>query len=221
MIRKLHSEVNGLENRSKGKAQEINELRSNIGLMERKRDVADPVKKKLDVAHRVRMAIEDSKEELVYLCRSKLEEQCTKHFQGMISGEYKKFHVQIDTDPRLEGPNGEVVYVTSLSGAQKRAFGLAFTLAVADVSGENAPIVIDTPVGNMDSKYRDRVLRYVSRASKGQVIFLSHDEEINNYYKKRLDDRITKCMLISFQPIEEGCGVSDVVENEYFGETAS
>ena len=220
-IRTLHSEVNGLENKSKAKTQEINELKTVIGKMERNRNVADPVKRKLDVAHRVRMVLEDAKEKLIPLCKSKLEEQCTKHFRGMISDEYQKFVVQIDSDPRLEGPHGEVIYITSLSGAQKRAFGLAFTLAVADVSGEKAPIVIDTPVGNMDSKYRDRVLRYVADAAEGQVIFLSHDEEINHYYKERLDDHILKTMLVSFETIEEGCGVSQVIENQYFGETVA
>jgi DNA sulfur modification protein DndD len=220
-IRTLHSEVNGLENRSKGKTQEINDLKATIGQMERKRNVADPVKRKLDVAHRVTMVLEEAKDQLIPLCKSKLEEQCTTHFRGMISDEYRSFHVRIDSDPRLEGPNGEVVYVTSLSGAQKRAFGLAFTLAVADVSGEKAPIVIDTPVGNMDSRYRDRVLRYVSEAAAGQVIFLSHDEEINRVYKERLDDRVVKTMLVTFEAVEEGSGVSRVVDDKYFGEAAA
>jgi len=220
-IRTLHSEVNGLENRSKGKAQEINDLKATIGQMEKKRNVADPVKRKLDVAHRVTMVLEDAKDQLIPLCKSKLEERCTKHFRGMISDEYRKFTVQIDSDPRLEGPNGEVVYVTSLSGAQKRAFGLAFTLAVADVSGEKAPIVIDTPVGNMDSRYRDRVLRYVSEAAQGQVIYLSHDEEINHAYKERLDDLVMKAMLVKFESVEDGSGVSRVVENQYFGDAAA
>jgi DNA sulfur modification protein DndD len=89
------------------------------------------------------------------------------------------------------------------------------------VSGEKAPIVIDTPVGNMDSRYRDRVLRYVSEAAAGQVIFLSHDEEINRVYKERLDDRVVKTMLVTFEAVEEGSGVSRVVDDKYFGEAAA
>jgi hypothetical protein len=73
----------------------------------------------------------------------------------------------------------------------------------------------------MDSRYRDRVLRYVSEAAKGQVIFLSHDEEINRVYKDKLEDRIVKTMLVKFDSVEEGSGVSRVVENQYFGEAVA
>ena len=93
---------------------------------------------------------------------------------------------------------------------------MAFTLAIADVSGQQAPIVVDTPVGNMDSLYRDRVLRYVAEAAPGQVIFLSHDEEISDYYRKKINPRVASTMLISFKQIEEGSGVSEVIEGKYF-----
>jgi DNA sulfur modification protein DndD len=103
-----------------------------------------------------------------------------------------------------------------MSGAQKRAFGLAFTLAVADVAGTEAPIVIDTPVGNMDSQYRARVLKYVAEAAHGQVIFLSHDEEIYGPYVDALKSRTLQRNLVTFEEVEDGAGVSKVIEGRYF-----
>ncbi|BAU49164.1 hypothetical protein SVA_2616 [Sulfurifustis variabilis] len=215
----IDSELLGLETRERGLQERIRDLKGSIGQMEKRRAVERPVLEKLDVAHRVRATVDEAKDNLVPLCKESLEERCTEHFRQMVSDEYRNFVVRFDPDtpPRLEGPSGEIVLVSSLSGAQKRAFGLAFTLAVADVSEQEAPIVIDTPVGNMDSKYRERVLRYVAEAARGQVIFLSHDEEISDYYRERLDPKILKTFLVTFESKEEGSGESTVIEDSYFG----
>lgn len=218
-----HKEISqiaaGLEHRERALHQEISDLRGAIGQMETRRDAMTPIQKKLDVAQRVRALVEDAKDQLIPLCKAALEERCTLHFRAMISGEYARFAARFDSEsePWLQGPRGQEVLVSSLSGAQKRAFGLAFTLAVADVSQSNAPIVVDTPVGNMDSEYRGRVLQYVADAAPGQVVFLSHNEEIYGQYVNKLQAKIRKQFLVTFQPVQDGAGVSGVVEDKYFG----
>lgn len=216
--REYSSAVNGYEHQERGLQQAIHDLRGAIGQMEAKREAGSPIQEKLDVAQRVRALVDDAKESLIPLCRDALETRCTQHFVAMISGEYGKFKTRFepDSEPWLEGPRGQQVLVSSLSGAQKRAFGLAFTLAVAEVAQCEAPIVIDTPVGNMDSAYRTRVLQYVSEAAPGQVIFLSHDEEIDPDYAKAIDARVRKKFLVEFDPVEDGSGVSSVHEDRYF-----
>lgn len=213
----VNAEINGLETREKSYLANIKDLRAAIGQMERRQIMADPVQQKLSVAYQVVEVLDEAGERLVPLCKESLEERCTHHFSRMVSDEYRNFSVRFDadTEPRLEHGT-HVVYVASLSGAQKRAFGLAFTLAVADVSGQQAPIVIDTPVGNMDSRYRHRVLEYVAEAAPGQVFFLSHDEEISSEYRAGLKPYIMKTMLLNFEPIEEGSGITTVVDDAYF-----
>ncbi|MGX2032911.1 AAA family ATPase [Methylocaldum gracile] len=217
-LRQIGDQITGLEHREKGLQEHIKNLKAAIGQMEKRRAVERPVLEKLDIAHRVRITVDEAKEALIPLCKESLEQRCTEHFRNMISDEYQNFVVRFDSEsqPKLEGPGGSVIFVSSLSGAQKRAFGLAFTLAVADVSGQQAPIVIDTPVGNMDSQYRERVLRYVAQAAPGQVIFLSHDEEISPFYRQRLEQKILKTFLVNFEKAEEGSGVSTLIENTYF-----
>jgi DNA sulfur modification protein DndD len=217
----VSAELNGLENKEKALSTHIKDLRGAIGQMEKRQSIADPVQQKINVAYQVTEVLDEAGERLVPLCKEALEERCTYHFTQMISDEYKQFQVRFDadTEPRLE-KDDQVVYVAALSGAQKRAFGLAFTLAVADVSHQQAPIVIDTPVGNMDSRYRDRVLRHVAESAPGQVIFLSHDEEISPDYAEKLDEYVAKTMLLSFTQVEEGSGVTTVEDGVYFGVTA-
>lgn len=217
-FREVSGIVSGLEHQERGLQNSINDLKAAIGQMEARREAGSPIQEKLDVAQRVRALVDDAKENLIPLCKDALEQQCTEHFSAMISGEYSKFKTRFEADnePWLEGPKGQQVLLSSLSGAQKRAFGLAFTLAVAGVAQTNAPIVIDTPVGNMDSQYRTRVLQYVSEAAPGQVIFLSHDEEIDDRYASAIRSRIRREFLVTFEPIEDGSGVSTINEDCYF-----
>lgn len=212
------SSVHVFESQERGLQDQVADLRGAIGQMEGRQQALDPIHRKLDVAQKLRSLVGESIEDLIPLCKGLLEIQCTKHFRAMISDEYGRFDARfnVDSEPILVGPRGQEVMVSSLSGAQKRAFGIAFTLAVADVSNREAPIIIDTPVGNMDSSYRGRVLRYVAEAAPGQVIFLSHDEEIYGQYVDAIGPRVAKKYLVSFEAVEDGAGISTARENQYF-----
>lgn len=211
--------LSSLENRKNGLSYDIKELKGAVGQMEKKRIQADPVQKKIDVIYRVLEVLDDATDKLVPLCKEALEERCSFHFSHMISDEFKNYKVKFfeDSDPILY-LGDDNIYVGSLSGAQKRAFGLAFTLAIADVSQQKSPIVIDTPVGNMDSKYRARVLEHVVSSAKGQVIILSHDEEISPYYKKQLEPHLSQTILLSFKNLGDGSGETNIEDGLYFEE---
>ena len=213
------SEINSLENQERECSRQVKDLRGAIGQMEKRQIAADPVLQKLEVVYKVIEVLDEASEKLVPLCKDALEARCTHHFTQMVSGEFENFKVRFDEDAEpYIFTQDQIVYISSLSGAQKRAFGLAFTLAVADVSKRDAPIIIDTPVGNMDSEYRARVLDYVSRAARSQVIILSHDEEVSADYKNKLMPYILKTFLLSFKKISEGCGETAVIEDAYFGD---
>jgi DNA sulfur modification protein DndD len=207
-----------LETIAKGYESELKDLKGAIGQMESKKRELDPIQSKVDLAYRVRELIEETKDRLVPLCRSAIEARCTEHFRAMVSSEYQRHKVEFDPDyqPMLTAPKSPPIYITTLSGAQKRAFGLAFTLAIAQVSGEDAPLVIDTPVGNMDSEYRIRILTYLAKTAPGQVFFLSHDEEISQEYAQALKPFLLAQYLVGFEPIGDGAGVSNVTPDRYF-----
>lgn len=217
-IKGLSGRKMGLEAEEKGIQGQLGDLRATIGKMEGIRRKAGPVVDRVGLSERVRNVIRDTRDQLVPLCKSSLEESCTRHLREMISGEYRRFRVEFDADlqPVLMNDDGHRVYITTLSGAQKRAFGLAFSLAVAEISGQEAPLVIDTPVGNMDSEYRRRILTYLARSAPGQVIFLSHDEEIYGEYVQALEPYLSRKFLVKFEPAGDGVGYSTVIENRYF-----
>ena len=217
-VSELNSRKASLETLEEGYTKEIGDLRAAVGQMEAKKQKRGPEESRIDQAQRVREVLQEVQGQLRPLCIRALEERCTAHFREMISGEYRNHSIEFDKDnqPRLFNGTNEHIYVTTLSGAQKRAFGLAFTLAIAEVSGQEAPLVIDTPVGNMDSDFRKRILRYLAQAAPGQLIFLSHDEEIYGEFTKALEPNVSKKYLINFQQVRDGTGISLLEEGKYF-----
>lgn len=63
-----------------------------------------------------------------------------------------------------------------LNGASRRALTIAFILALTEVSGVEAPNVIDTPLGMMSGFVKTEVVRVASNASAQLILFLTHDE---------------------------------------------
>jgi DNA sulfur modification protein DndD len=216
----LNGKKSELEIREQGHTKELADLKAAIAQMEGKKERRGPEETRIELAERVREVLRELEEKLKPLCEKSLAEACTKHFREMISVEYRKHSVSFDQDaqPLLTLANSEPVYVTTLSGAQKRAFGLAFTLAIAEVSGQEAPIVIDTPVGSMDSEFRRRILKYLAKSAPGQLLFLSHDEEIYGEYANELEPYVSKKFYVTFRSIGDGIGESSVEPDRYFAE---
>jgi DNA sulfur modification protein DndD len=217
-IQQLTSRKSSLDTADKGHRSELADVKAAIGQMEQLQRQMGPVAQRLEIAERVREVIDDGVDELAKACKDALERACTKHFRHMITSEYQRHAVSFDDEqqPVLRLGKAEPVYVSTLSGAQKRVFGLAFTLAVADVSGETLPLVIDTPVGNLDSEYRTRILEYLAQTAAGQVIFLSHDEEISAEYVDVLKPYLLQKYLVNFEAISDGSGVSTIEADRYF-----
>jgi DNA sulfur modification protein DndD len=221
-VNELNAKKAQLEIQEQGYSAELSDLAAGIAQMEALKQKRGPEEDRLDLAERVREVLREIEDKLKPLCLQSLEKACTKHFREMISSEYKNHRVCFDQDdqPMLILGTKEPIYITTMSGAQKRAFGLAFTLAIADVSGEEAPIVIDTPVGNMDSEFRKRIMAYLASAAPGQLFFLSHDEEIYGEYLRVIESSCLKSCLINFKQIADGVGISTVTDNQYFAERA-
>jgi DNA sulfur modification protein DndD len=63
-----------------------------------------------------------------------------------------------------------------LNGASRRALTLAFILALTQVSGVEAPNIIDTPLGMMSGYVKSAVLKAAVRHSSQLILFLTRSE---------------------------------------------
>ena len=98
------------------------------------------------------------------------------------------------------------------SGFEKRSFGIAFSLALAEITRRRIPLVIDTPLGNADSEYRPRTLEALKNFDLDQVIILTHDEEVT----PKLADTIRNATLQTFLVTYEGAERGSVVQPDAY-----
>ncbi len=115
---------------------------------------------------------------------------------------FKRVFINDRFDIVIEGSGGNTLDPDfELSGAQQRALTLAFIWALMEVSGREAPRIIDTPLGMTSGGVKDRVVEMItSPRSEGtvdfQVVLLMTRSEIRDL-EELLDDRVGVALTLS------------------------
>lgn len=129
----------------------------------------------------------------------------------------KDVHLCASIDPDtfsviLHRPDGVEVDKDELSAGEKQVFAIAILEALARTSGRHLPIIIDTPLGRLDSVHRTKLIeRYFPNASH-QVIILSTDTEVDESFYKELSPSISHAFKLEYMP-ESG---STTAQEGYF-----
>ena len=99
-----------------------------------------------------------------------------------------------------------------LSAGEKQVYAISLLWALGQVSGRPLPMVIDTPLGRLDSDHRGHLVeRYFPHASH-QVIILSTDTEIDQAFFKVLVPSISHSYHLRYDAADACC----VIEKGYF-----
>lgn len=127
---------------------------------------------------------------------------------------------EISIDPatyavELQGSTGQPLSSEQLSVGERQMLAVALLWGLARAAGQPLPVVIDTPLGRLDSSHRHHLLnRYFPHASH-QVILLSTDTEINGEAWEQLAPSVGRCYHLEFDP----CVAATTVRSEYFWES--
>lgn len=107
---------------------------------------------------------------------------------------------------------GREVPKKRLSAGEKQIYAIAMLEALAKTSGRSLPIIIDTPLGRLDSKHRSKLVEAYFPVASHQVVVLSTDTEVDAPFYKGLQKHISHAFHLSFDP-DEG---ATTVEEGYF-----
>ena len=77
-------------------------------------------------------------------------------------------------------------------------------------------MVVDTPLGRLDSKHRDNILKFWTADQSRQVILLSQDEEIDFHFYKEIAESVCKTYLLDHTDVGDGIGRTTAKEGKYF-----
>ncbi|GBO55077.1 DNA sulfur modification protein DndD [Pseudanabaena sp. lw0831] len=138
---------------------------------------------------KVQFTMDSFRKELTAHKIAQLENSVTECFLHLLHKSRLVHRITIAPDTfRLELYNaeGKAIPKHRLSAGEKQMLAIAFLWGLARVSGCQLPVVIDTPLGRLDSSHRLNLLdRYFPNASQ-QVILLSTDTEIGKEEVTRL-----------------------------------
>lgn len=93
----------------------------------------------------------------------------------------------------------------SLSAGERQVLALSFMAALNNVSGFNAPIIIDTPLGRLSKVPKRNIAKNLPNYLKGkQVVLLVTEEEYTPEVRERLFEKVGKEYRIHFRESKEG-----------------
>ena len=107
---------------------------------------------------------------------------------------------------------GNEIPKESLSAGERQIYAIAMLDALAKTSGRKLPIIIDTPLGRLDSKHRKKLVENYFPSASHQVIILSTDTEIDQNYLASLKDHISHTIMLDYSS-RDG---SSNIETGYF-----
>lgn len=101
---------------------------------------------------------------------------------------------------------------TKLSAGEKQIYTTALLWALAKTSGKTLPMILDTPLGRLDSSHRRLLVEHYFPSVSHQVILLSTDTEVEESLLSRLEPYISRMFRLVYQHAE-GC---TTIEEGYF-----
>lgn len=172
----------------------------------------EDVQRLLQHSGRVRSTLARFSQAVVNKHVHRIEELVFDSFQQLIRKRELVAGLRIDPQTyalELKAGDGSVLTPDRLSAGERQLLAVALLWGLAKASGRPLPMVIDTPLGRLDSQHRTHLVeRYFPRASH-QVILLSTDEEIYGEYYEALKSSVGRTYHLTYDELERRTVVKD------------
>lgn len=89
-----------------------------------------------------------------------------------------------------------------LSAGEKQIYAISMLWALGQISGRPLSVVIDTPLGRLDSDHRSHIVENYFPKASHQVVLLSTDTEIDRSYFKFLGPHISHAYQLEYDTSE-------------------
>ncbi|MGM0535726.1 MAG: DNA sulfur modification protein DndD [Pseudomonadota bacterium] len=163
------------------------ELRSAMDCIRKLRKLEEEHQHQSDNVHAIEMAklIRDMLSSYCERARESKVHELEYHFSASFKRLSRKNHEKLEPtiDPNTFGvalkySDGNAIDREQLSAGEKQIYATAMLEALGKASGRRLPIIIDTPLGRLDSLHRSKIINNYFPGASHQVILLSTDTEI-------------------------------------------
>ena len=144
-------------------------------------------KKQLEKIQIVEKTLGKFSQELIWRSLSQFENLITSKFKYLIRKDSLVDVFNIDKKTfmisALNESNQEI-QLQDLSAGERQILAISILWSLSEVANVKIPVIIDTPLGRLDSKHRHQLITKYFPDASSQTIILSTDEEIiGSYYK--------------------------------------
>lgn len=182
----------------------------------KKLDESSPVRAVIEKSERVRKVIEAVIPSLFPLKVKELGTAMTTVYKQLAhKDQVAKIEIHDDGSTCIKGKSGKEISFDRSAG-ENQIFATALIAGLAKVSGVKAPMVLDTPLGRLDSKHRENILKFWTDDKNRQVILLSQDKEIDHQFYKQIANSVSKTYLLEHVDVGDGIGRTTAKEGLYF-----
>jgi len=117
--------------------------------------------------------------------------------------------LQPDTlEMSVDTSDGQSQPVERLSAGERQLLAVAILWGLSRVAHREIPLVVDTPLGRLDSFHREKLaMNYFPKVAK-QVIILSTDEEFDRELRGKIEAYISRDFLIEFSDAEKSSHIT-------------
>lgn len=180
----------------------------------------EDVARLLNHAQRVRSTLDKFRKAVIARHVSRIEQFVFESFQQLARKASLVTALTINPDSfelALQGSDGKALTAERMSAGERQLLAIAMLWGLARASGRPLPMVIDTPLGRLDSEHRARLVsRYFPWASH-QVMLLSTDKELSGPDYERLLPAVGRSYHLRYDE-REG---RTIVEQGYFQREAA
>lgn len=218
------TEIDELEEKLRSEDREVagldvtvNNTRSRYLQEKQRLDETSPVRSLLNKSERVREVIEEVVPLLFPLKVKALASAMTRVYKQLAhKDQVSQIVIEDDGATRIMGKtNKEITF--DRSAGENQIFATALIAGLAEVSGVKAPMVVDTPLGRLDSLHRENIFKFWIGNPDRQIILLSQDKEIDADFYRRIHDNVCVTYLLQHQDVGDGIGRTTVKAGKYFG----
>lgn len=110
---------------------------------------------------------------------------------------------------KLLGSDGNEIDKDELSAGEKQIYAISILEALARTSGRRLPIIIDTPLGRLDSIHRSKLINNYFPTASHQVIILSTDTEVDEEFYTELSPSISHAFSLDYDSKTGSTGASE------------
>jgi len=205
-IKSLSAELGGVAVQERQATTERAAAKRSYDMAERRAELSREIQAKVEKARHIRETIATFIRSLAVEKAADVERFLSRMFRDLARKD--EFVQEFVINPHtfaveIKDTSGNMVELQTLSAGEKEIFAISLLWALGKSAVRELPMVIDTPLGRLDSVHRSHIAQHFFPVANRQVIVLSTDTEIDQSLYGSLTPFVAATFHLEYDPRQQ------------------